>query len=662
MKHHLFFILISLSQLTYAQPDWIFIDNQERPATPPLSTAKQFYSNIKALEPLITINPDSAIIALEKTYRESKALNFQLGVGVSSLYLGNAFLRKGHHQSALAMYDQAVTAFERSGKGRQYVPNVFNNIANVYHQQKDYIHTLEYFHKALHYADSLQLSYDRAALYQNMGGLLTDLEQTPEQAVSYIDKSMAIARKNKNWPTFVRGFVNKSYVYYKAAQWDSALYYSRKAYHLAGQHQLPEVRCIALINIGSVQAEMDSLQAARNAFSEALRLRHVASPYHTCKLYLGLGDTYRKMTRHDSARYYLQLAAAGSEQYALHEISYYVHRSLALLYNAQGQPTKAYQHLEQYIHLKDSVESADIKNKLNYLEARYSVSKKNEEIMKQALLITAQGKNLREKNYLLLLVCTVVAGAVLFFFLNRRHRKKHQIQIEKSKRQQAEIDLLNASISGEEKERKRIANELHDGLGGLMSALKLQVNQLERDTGAEQQEKNFNRLDTIITALHAEMRKTAYNLSPNLLLQNQLLQAVNLYCHQIGQAAEINIRVQAIGAFDALPYHFSLTVYRIIQELVHNIVKHSEAQNALVQLVNETDLFMLTVEDDGKGYDERVAHTGLGLKNVESRVKAFQGSMDIRPLAGAGTTITIEYPRPEGQTQENTPADNNLYN
>src|SRR5690606_31725205 len=120
--------------------------------------------------------------------------------------------------------------------------------------------------RALHYADSLQLPFNRAALYQNMGGLLADLEQAPEQSISYIDKSMAIARKNNNRPTYVRGFVNKSYVYYKTSQWDSSLYYSRKAYHLAGQYQLPAVRYIALINIGSVNAEIDSLQLALTAF------------------------------------------------------------------------------------------------------------------------------------------------------------------------------------------------------------------------------------------------------------------------------------------------------------------------------------------------------------------------------------------------------------
>src|SRR5690606_689802 len=144
--------------------------------------------------------------------------------------------------------------------------------------------------------------------------------------------------------------------------------------------------------------------------------------------------------------------------------------------------------------------------------------------------------------------------------------------------------------------------------------------------------------------------------SPNLLLQNQLVQAVSIYCHQIGQAAEIDIRVQAIGSFDTLPYHFSLTVYRIIQELIHNIVKHAEARHALVQLVNETDIFMLTVEDHGKGYDASALHTGLGLKNVESRVKAFRGSMDIRRLAGGGTTVTIEYAQPQLRGEKNATA------
>src|SRR5690606_20104548 len=109
-----------------------------------------------------------------------------------------------------------------------------------------------------------------------------------------------------------------------------------------------------------------------------------------------------------------------------------------------------------------------------------------------------------------------------------------------------------------------------------------------------------------------------------------------------------------IGEFHSLPFHFSLTVYRIVQELVNNIVKHARARNALVQLVNETDLFMLTVEDDGAGYDESLAHNGLGLKNIESRVKAFQGNMEIRSLTGEGTTVTIEYPHPEMQVQKNT--------
>ena len=194
-----------------------------------------------------------------------------------------------------------------------------------------------------------------------------------------------------------------------------------------------------------------------------------------------------------------------------------------------------------------------------------------------------------------------------------------------------------------ETERSRLAKDLHDGLGGLLSGIKLTLNGMG-DKGVDKNElllaKMNNQLDTAVS----EMRRVAHNMMPEALLKFGLGEAIQDYCDSINESNAVTMKYAQIGSLQGLTQSVEIVLYRIVQELTNNALKHAAAKNIFIQITKHPRGVTVTVEDDGNGFDAAAVSAGQGLKNVQSRIDYLKGSLDIKSENGNGTSINIEIP------------------
>ena len=202
-------------------------------------------------------------------------------------------------------------------------------------------------------------------------------------------------------------------------------------------------------------------------------------------------------------------------------------------------------------------------------------------------------------------------------------------------------------MHGEEKDRNRMAKELHDGVGGLLSAAAINLNTLADKGYPVQQEPEFRKTEFLIDEISKEVRKTAHNLMPDVLLHHNLPEAVKIFCSNTLKENSIRFQVIASGTFERLNPDFLLSLYRIIQELIQNILKHANASEVLVQFQTIKNVLSITVEDNGKGFDPAMKTAGIGLHNIATRVKGYNGQLLIDSKNGIGTSVYMEFEHAE---------------
>jgi two-component system NarL family sensor kinase len=212
--------------------------------------------------------------------------------------------------------------------------------------------------------------------------------------------------------------------------------------------------------------------------------------------------------------------------------------------------------------------------------------------------------------------------------------------------QQKKLELTQAIIDGEEQERTRLAKELHDGIGGLMSMLKLQFTNFKKSHAAIQENAEYNTALDLLNTASQDIRKISHALMPSALERLGLIDAVEQFCTSMQASAGFEIDFQHYNISERLPQRFELLVYRIVQELLNNIVKYADAKEVIIQLVKNENQFSIAIEDDGKGFDVSVIKNkdGIGLQSMQKRIELLGGKMDIDSAIGKGTSVNIELP------------------
>ncbi|MBD8487923.1 AAA family ATPase [Echinicola sp. CAU 1574] len=203
---------------------------------------------------------------------------------------------------------------------------------------------------------------------------------------------------------------------------------------------------------------------------------------------------------------------------------------------------------------------------------------------------------------------------------------------------------LKDLIQTQEDERKRIAGDLHDSLGSLLSTIKMRLNRIQEDLSTNTPQLLYREtMDKMDEAID-EVRRIAHNMSPVSLRRFGLASALQTLVEQVNLGGKLEGHLQILGLEDRLPEQIELTIYRICQELVHNTVKHAHASNLYLQLINHEDSLNITVEDNGLGMDKEKVATGLGLHGIEAKVQMLNGQFDIESQPGKGFLAVIDIP------------------
>jgi len=329
-----------------------------------------------------------------------------------------------------------------------------------------------------------------------------------------------------------------------------------------------------------------------------------------------------------------------------------IYSQLSNLYFARQDVSFGMKYSTMAEALADSLLNESILQKADELEKKFG----GEKSAAQVKLLLAEKRYqqiaLRHRNILMLVMALSLAGVVFTAFLmykNFRHRRKIQLQRIAELESEKLLAASEAVIKGEEQERSRLARDLHDGLGGMLSGIRhsfgsIRENLMMTDENMTAFERSMDMLDTSIS----EMRRVAHNMMPESLLKFGLDATLSDFCRQIGKSGAVQITYQSIGDKEKKTGEtLMVTIYRIVQELINNIVRHSGATKAIVQLNYTESHILITVEDNGCGFDtSKLSQSpGIGWSNIKSRIDFLKGSLDIHSGENKGTSIYIEIKR-----------------
>ncbi|MDJ1493603.1 sensor histidine kinase [Cytophagaceae bacterium DM2B3-1] len=329
---------------------------------------------------------------------------------------------------------------------------------------------------------------------------------------------------------------------------------------------------------------------------------------------------------------------------------------LELLYKAwqqEGNYAKALGYYTQFVQLRDSIASDETQLKLKELEKKY------DEQVNQLVINKLQNTNQnqkaeldrKERTILFILGIGFLVSAILFLLYTTQKSKKRIAQQKeqlaaqqlRELQQQKQLEIYTAMLNGQETERSRLARDLHDGLGGMLAGTKLYLSQINQKVMNGQAVYLQTAVVQIDNSMQ-ELRRIARNMMPETLVKFGLKTALRDLCESL-QNSQLQIRCQTMGLSSDLSKSIQLTIYRVIQELITNAIKHANAQQILVQCLQNEGSIHITIEDDGQGFDTAsIKGNGVGLSNVRNRVEYLNGRLEIQSEPGVGTTVTVEIP------------------
>lgn len=576
-------------------------------------------------------------------FAQNKKLNFE----TANLYFNRSFLfeESGRYDEALRSLDSALIFI-----GRSIHPNtafkkaqILNQLAGVYKNLNQYEKSIEYYQQSIQLFEELNRPGYLINSLLNTAVLYKELQDYARQE-RYARKALTIARKTQNKDDF---FIAYTYVAHALSEQDKGkdakVYIDSAAMYRDDYSQEQQTGLLTYYLVrGAIFFQLNQLDSSFQSFKKAYDLSQNKSVFTRYQSLLQMGNVRRKEKKFDEAEKYLLEALEGinkTGELAQKNIAF---QYLADLYEDRGDTKKALEYYKEYKTISDSVASVKNKNWATSLEKKYESEKKEATIKWQQ----KQLENRKRLIYLLGLTALLFAIILLLSFRTYRQKQKLQLQRINELETEKKLSATKAVLKGEEQERTRLAKDLHDGLSGMLSGIKYTLQNMKGNlimTPENQQafERSIDMLDNSIK----EMRRVAHNMMPEVLVRYGLDAALKDYATEINKTGIIKVIYQSMDIEDKeIDQTTAITVYRIIQELLNNVIKHAQATEVLVQVFRQMSKLVINVEDNGKGFDVNLSEEkgGMGWKNIRSRVEMLKGSVDIHSAPGKGTSVNLE--------------------
>lgn len=550
---------------------------------------------------------DSSLIINREAFNVATLLKNNLLIAKSLANIGSAFQHRGQFDSAAHYYEKSKIEFQRAGDQASQ--------ARV--------------------SDMLQ------NLYSNLRQI--------DKAVELGEAALAYFRTSDD--IIARGLVlsNLGMNYTRAIKFDQAGAAFREALGIARETGYKQLEVSTLLNMGDLLMNQRKTDSMRPYYERAIQLAQETGSIESESIgHRGLGLHYLFAKNYPDSYKHHKKALELSEEHELTFTHIMNLESMSSLMYAMQDPLAGEKFLTESTHLRDSLVGEESRNTVAQFEQLYESEKKQSQIRLQL----EQLKRKDTLNYFLAAGAGALIVISLLSYRNYRHKQLLQKKRIEELETEKQLAATEAILKGEEQERTRLAKDLHDGLGGMLSGIKFSFQNMKENLvltadNAQAFERSIDMLDSTIK----EMRRVAHNMMPEILLKYGLDVALKEFCNEIDRTGAVSVTYQSIGTEQlTLEQTIALTVYRMVQELVNNAVKHSGAQHIVVQLhaAEQEKLLSITVEDDGKGFStEQLNYAkGMGWSNIYHRVEFLKGKIDLNTAPGKGTSVLIEIALP----------------
>ena len=362
-------------------------------------------------------------------------------------------------------------------------------------------------------------------------------------------------------------------------------------------------------------------------------------------VYLNIGLAYEQIGKYDSALYLYHM----QEEYD-NENGSKTSMDIPLLnqyvvYKKIGNDSMALHYLEKLYNYQDSIHKSNLVQNIKLMEEKFQDLQRVQEI--QTLKFeNAQAVLSRNVLVLVVLVLVAIAGLIFQFFRNRikLNKQEHSRKLSELKHQ-AEVDSLHASMMAQEMERKRIAMDLHDGIGVMLNTAKFKLNRTLNQLPSSEELKEVAKTEKMLETAAQEVRRVSQNMMPTVLTKLGLEDALEDLADQVQNDTTLRVQFENKGKGRRYSEELELTFYRIAQELLQNALKHSKAQLVKLRFTELPDHIELVYEDDGVGFDpEKWKGKSTGMESLRSRAKFVHGTLNFTTEPGKGTRVIVSAP------------------
>lgn len=595
----------------------------------------------------------------EKYYQESLILEKKskntYGIVRAKIQIAKIHQKTGNYNKALKYSNEALIACSTLKKPK-LLASIHNTVASVYLDLdsfapalKEYLVSIKIREKIKDGKKSLGKSY------LDLGTLYNKLEKK-EKGLFYLNKSKQIYEKlnDQSYLSKVYTGIGNNFMMYKKL--DSALLYYNKSLDIKKKLDL-KYKEVIYNNLGIIYEQQKLFSLAEENYSQSISLAVKANnELQLLDSYLNLGGLYRKQKLNYKALEYFEKSNILAHKYCKDSDRLKILMGIAEAYEHIGDFKKASLYNEKHIVLRDSIDEKH--RAFEVIEFKYQEEKQNNELLKKEQEIEKEKnskKDIIQYSIIggLLLLCISIIS-VFYAYKSRKAKelaeKNQKLEIQKNiellKKQ--ELKSIKAMINGQESERKRIAQDLHDRLGSMLSVVKLNYKSIEDNLYKLKKDnrKQYSEANAMLDDACNAVREIAHNMVSGVLTKFGLVAALEDLKNTIEGTNTFQIELITHSLDDRLENNLEMELYGIVQELIHNIIKHAKAKEVSVQLLKRNNGINLTVVDDGIGFDssKKLQYSGIGLKGIASRVDALKGTFQIDSGKGNGTTINVDIP------------------
>ncbi len=609
-------------------------------------------------------NPDSAELLCQQGLNLSKELNFHYGEIKFLNLLGNIAQNRSEYDKAQALFEkcielgeeyeipdawinaqnniginytrlgkfpEAIEAYRQGLQGelergnRKGAAESYLNIGVAHYYLGDYDKTLDLFRKSLNISEEINDSINVNRVANNIGVIHLTFKRF-DSAAYYYQKSIDLAKATNNSYQLAQSYHNMSTVYTEAKDFEKAVEYSTKAAEIEKALNEHHGLVISYMNIAKIKMSAGKLRGVLEWLDKA---QDLANKH-------GMLENQR--------------------QVYIHYTDYY---------KLKGDFKKAIEMKEMEMTLQDSILSVEKIKAVEEFEIKYETAEKERQLaleqIKSDSLALANAKTEKEKakiakekaesdrdaalksRWIIGLILGLIVLALMAFLLIQRNKRK--AEREKSKAVLLEKDKgLKAVLNAQEKERKRISKDLHDGIGQQLSGIKLAWQKLSSNIANEQPElyQDLIKMSAVVDETAEEVRSISHQMMPQSLQSFGLPSAIEEMLDKSLKYTGIEHEFESFNIEDRYPEELEINLYRVVQELINNMIKHSGASKVQVQLYQNAKQLICLVEDNGVGMEINQDAKGHGMTNIQTRLEAVNGEINIESQKGKGSTFMVK--------------------